>query len=339
MTLAASSSTDKSLKSFDELMSTLIDFSAYIMNGLKITNLTQETLLWPAFKLLKGTRSNYAELEYDFDECYKALLEKLDWENPKGGDCPFNLTKPVPLVKTKGAHYDLPVIEDMVLFIWSPIKVALDRYAKWGISHWGAQHKTFYAYAQGLESTHDVYSTKRILAVTRVDIMKKYEAWLFKKRVRDLQLSVKSYQKKINVTKPDIVRPDLQKRHLYTPYQDPQGFIIHHQEYPHEIHAIEKMEFLGKEKSSLHDQENKQAAKGNKDDAELRKIYWSKSKNKGRVPTEMKLVLEQTQQGFSYEVSVSAEGVKELKRKVNIKGEKKEALLTLRQKPSQYICC
>ncbi|GKB06291.1 hypothetical protein Tco_0834524 [Tanacetum coccineum] len=47
----------------------------------------------------------------------------------------------------------------------------------------------------------------------------------------------------------------------------------------------------------------------------------------------MELVLEQTQQGTSYEVSVSAEGVEELKRKVKIKSEKKEALLTLRQKP------
>ncbi|GJZ51680.1 hypothetical protein Tco_0606195 [Tanacetum coccineum] len=36
---------DKQSKTFDELMSTPIDFSAYIMNGLKITNLTQETLL------------------------------------------------------------------------------------------------------------------------------------------------------------------------------------------------------------------------------------------------------------------------------------------------------
>ncbi|GJR91911.1 DNA helicase [Tanacetum coccineum] len=45
----------------------------------------------------------------------------------------------------------------------------------------------------------------------------------------------------------------------------------------------------------------------------------SKSKNKGKVPTKMELVLEQTQQGTSYEVSVSAEGVEELKRKVKIK--------------------
>ncbi|GJY64213.1 hypothetical protein Tco_0465673 [Tanacetum coccineum] len=50
----------------------------------------------------------------------------------------------------------------------------------------------------------------------------------------------------------------------------------------------------------------------------------------GIVPTEMELILEQTQQGISHEVSISAEGVEELKRKVKIKGEKKEALLTLK---------
>ncbi|GJW53605.1 hypothetical protein Tco_0097690 [Tanacetum coccineum] len=101
MTLTASTSTDKSLKDFDELMSTPIDFSGYILNGLKIKNLTQEILLGPAFKLLKGTRSNFAELEYDFEECYKALSKKLDWENPKGGDYPFDLSKPLPLI-TRG---------------------------------------------------------------------------------------------------------------------------------------------------------------------------------------------------------------------------------------------
>ncbi|GKB75795.1 hypothetical protein Tco_0942690 [Tanacetum coccineum] len=80
MTLVATA--NKPSKTFDELMSTPIDFSAYIMNGLNITNLTQETLLGPAFKLLKGTCTNFVELEYDFEECYKALSEKLDWDNP-----------------------------------------------------------------------------------------------------------------------------------------------------------------------------------------------------------------------------------------------------------------
>ncbi|GKG48156.1 hypothetical protein Tco_0510041, partial [Tanacetum coccineum] len=61
----------KSLKDFDELMSTPIDFSGYILNGMKIKNLTQEVLLGLAFRLLKGTSSNYAKLEYNFEECYK----------------------------------------------------------------------------------------------------------------------------------------------------------------------------------------------------------------------------------------------------------------------------
>ncbi|GJX31930.1 hypothetical protein Tco_0241785 [Tanacetum coccineum] len=97
-TLAASTSTVKLVKDFDELMSTPIEFSGYILNGMKIKNLTQEILLGPAFRLLKGARSNYAELEYDFEECYKALSEKLDWENPEGGDYPFDLSKPLPLI-------------------------------------------------------------------------------------------------------------------------------------------------------------------------------------------------------------------------------------------------
>ncbi|GJS92375.1 hypothetical protein Tco_0799343 [Tanacetum coccineum] len=55
--ITLASSTNKPLKTLDELMSTPIDFFAYIMNGLKITNLTQETLLGPAFSLF--TRHTY----------------------------------------------------------------------------------------------------------------------------------------------------------------------------------------------------------------------------------------------------------------------------------------
>ncbi|GJU55824.1 hypothetical protein Tco_1229538 [Tanacetum coccineum] len=166
-------------------------------------------MLGPAFKLHKGTCTNFAELKYDFEECYKALSEKLDWDNPEGGDYPFDLTKPLPLVmngnhqivpvdyffnnnlkylqggistmtyttsiiKPKAAQYDLPGIKDMVPNIWSPVKVSYDKHALWGTSHRRKQRKTFYAYARGLESSHDVYSTKRILAVTRVEVMRKH---------------------------------------------------------------------------------------------------------------------------------------------------------------------
>ncbi|GJW42131.1 hypothetical protein Tco_0070930 [Tanacetum coccineum] len=278
-------------KTFDELMSTPIYFSAFIMNGLKINNLTQETLLGPTFRLLKGTRSNYAELEYDFEECYKALLEKLDWENPKGGDYPFDLTKPLPLVmsgnrhkvpvdyffnndlkylqggvatmtyttsitKTKAAQYDLPSIEDMVLNIWVPVNVAYDTHALWGIYYWREQRNM----GMGLQdivvrrADNDLYKFKKgnfpRLHINDIEdmILLVIQNWLtnlsgddvsefaialrmftrslvIQKGVEDLQLGVESYQKKINVSKPETTKFRIRKRDPYTPYQDPQGFI------------------------------------------------------------------------------------------------------------------
>ncbi|GKD71074.1 hypothetical protein Tco_1325164 [Tanacetum coccineum] len=165
------------------------------------------------------------------------------------------------------------------------VKVAYDKQASWGMLHWREQHKTFYGYARGLESRHDVYSMKHILAVTQVEVMRKHgygylkeivvrradnDIYIFKegdfpclrindiedmlllvvqnrltnlsrddvsdltialrmftrslviqKRIEDLQLGVKSYQKKINVTKPETTKPGIKKRDPSTLYQDP----------------------------------------------------------------------------------------------------------------------
>nr|GEX82641.1 hypothetical protein [Tanacetum cinerariifolium] len=277
-TQSQSKSFGKSSKTFDELMSTLIEFSAYIMNGLKITNLTQETLLGPALKLLKGTRTNYAELEYDFEECYMALSEKLDWENPEGDDYPFDLTKPLPLVmngnrqmvpvdyifnidlkymqggistmtyttsltKTKAAKYDLLGIENMVPNIW--------------INRVKVMRKHEYGYLKEIivrRVDNDLYTFKEgdflclrindiedilILVVQNrhtnlsgndvsnfaIALRMFTKSLIIHKRVKDLQLGVKSYQKKINVTKPETTKPGIIKRDPYTPYQDAQGFI------------------------------------------------------------------------------------------------------------------
>ncbi|GKD41203.1 hypothetical protein Tco_1261410, partial [Tanacetum coccineum] len=103
-------------------------------------------------------------------ECYKAITNRLDWNNPEKNEYPFDLSKPLPLImdlgrqvvpvdyfintdleylkggssskkhttsttKTKVAKYDIPCIEYMVPSLWSPIKVSYDRYVVWGISH------------------------------------------------------------------------------------------------------------------------------------------------------------------------------------------------------------
>ncbi|GJU59209.1 hypothetical protein Tco_1236975 [Tanacetum coccineum] len=60
---------------FDGLTDTPIDFSAFVMNRLNITNLTQELLVGPVFNLLKGTCKSLTELEYRFEECSKTTTE------------------------------------------------------------------------------------------------------------------------------------------------------------------------------------------------------------------------------------------------------------------------
>ncbi|GJZ66778.1 hypothetical protein Tco_0630018 [Tanacetum coccineum] len=89
---------EKPHTSFDELMDTSINFSAFVMNRLKITNLTQELLVRPAFNLLKGTCRSLTELEYYYKECSKATTERLDWHNLEGKPYPFDLCKPLPLI-------------------------------------------------------------------------------------------------------------------------------------------------------------------------------------------------------------------------------------------------
>ncbi|GJS95454.1 hypothetical protein Tco_0802422 [Tanacetum coccineum] len=66
---------------FDELMHTPIDFSAFVMNCLKIDNLTKEILVGPTYNLLKGTCKSYVELDYTMEECYHDLSEQLDWND------------------------------------------------------------------------------------------------------------------------------------------------------------------------------------------------------------------------------------------------------------------
>ncbi|GJR98024.1 hypothetical protein Tco_0270198 [Tanacetum coccineum] len=155
---------------FNDLMVTLIDFSKYVLNRIKIENLAQDLLLGLAYNLLKGTCTSSIELEYNFQECFNALTDKLDWNNPEGDRYPFYLSKPLPLqghpshltiavyyffnndleylktfnlektyttsiTKTKAARYKIVGIEDITPMLWSTIKHAFDKDTKKGIKH------------------------------------------------------------------------------------------------------------------------------------------------------------------------------------------------------------
>ncbi|GJY01566.1 hypothetical protein Tco_0359718 [Tanacetum coccineum] len=144
-------------------------------------------------------------LEYDFEECYKALSEKLDWDNPEGGDYPFDLTKPLPLVMNENRQIvpvdyffnnDLKYLQGGILTMTYTTFTTKTKAAQYGL--------------QGTEDMHCECSP---------------EAWLFKRESKILTVGVESYQKKINVTKPETTRPSIKKRDPYTLHTDPQGFI------------------------------------------------------------------------------------------------------------------
>ncbi|GJY56746.1 hypothetical protein Tco_0455861 [Tanacetum coccineum] len=150
-----------------------------INHMMDIDHLTQEILVEPTYNLLKGTCTSSIELEYNMEECFKALTYRLDWNNPEGDRCPFDLTKPLPLkgrpghlsvaaeyyfnndleflkssdpkkkyttsiMKTKAARYEIVRIEYMNPLLWSTIKHGYDKDAEKGIKHWGERRKIWY---------------------------------------------------------------------------------------------------------------------------------------------------------------------------------------------------
>nr|GFC85022.1 hypothetical protein [Tanacetum cinerariifolium] len=172
-------------------------------------------------------------------------------------------------------------------------------------SHWGRKRKQFYGYAVNRESARDVYSSRRIIAVTELQIMEwhdyKHLDWIsvhrdddqiykfkegdfkrlrlqdiedmllllvqgklsnltveerlafnvslrmftrsivIKRRVEDLQLGVESYQKKLNLMKPDKYRSDLRHRKAYTAYSNPRGFIYQNKDKKNRLMRIDEL--------------------------------------------------------------------------------------------------
>ncbi|GJU12376.1 hypothetical protein Tco_1134772 [Tanacetum coccineum] len=114
--------------------------------------------------------------------------------------------------KIKAAQYDLLGIEDKVPNIWSPIKVSYGRYAS-------LERTTF---KEGDFSQLQINDIEDMLIL----VLQNRLINLSGDDVADFAIALRMFTRSlINVTKPDTTRPDLRKRHPYTPYKDPQGFI------------------------------------------------------------------------------------------------------------------
>ncbi|GKA71220.1 hypothetical protein Tco_0777359 [Tanacetum coccineum] len=181
------------------------------------------------------------ELEYNFQECFNALTNKLDWNNPEEDRYPFDLSKPLPL-SGKELHYVYH--KDQSSSLWH--KSQLNKFSK-----------------------HNVYSTQKIISVVSVkverlhgyghldEIMEKradrqlykfkegnfvdlhlndikdmlllvVQRRLFhlnKNDIVDFIVALQSYQKKLNITAPQQTFPGIEFKELYTPSYKPPGVI------------------------------------------------------------------------------------------------------------------
>nr|GEU92642.1 retrovirus-related Pol polyprotein from transposon TNT 1-94 [Tanacetum cinerariifolium] len=143
--------------SFNELMDTPLDFTAFVM------------------------------------KVYKSTIDQLDWNNPEGRQYPHDLRYPLPLIpnsqgrrvipfdhfinndlaylrgcasnrtyatsvtKTMAVDYGhIKWIKDLIPnTMWSQVLVIYDKHALWRISHWGRKRQQFYGFTVNRESAHN----------------------------------------------------------------------------------------------------------------------------------------------------------------------------------------
>nr|GFC35306.1 hypothetical protein [Tanacetum cinerariifolium] len=157
--------------------------------------LTPDLLAGPTYELMKGSCSSLTELEYHLEEVYKATTDQLDWVNPEGQQYPrggaSSQKYTTSVTKTKAADYGhIKWIEDLVpREMWIQQPIDYNKHALWGVSHWGRKRKQFYGYAVNRESARDVYSKRRIIVITELQIMEwhdyKHLDWISVRREDD----------------------------------------------------------------------------------------------------------------------------------------------------------
>nr|GEZ47626.1 hypothetical protein [Tanacetum cinerariifolium] len=234
--------------SFNELLDTPINFSNFIMNRLDVDTLTLDLLAGPTYELMRGSCKSLTELEYHLEEVYKETTYQLDWVNPEGQQYPYNLLQPLPLIPDNRGRRVIPFehfINNDLEYLWGgassrkyTTSVTKTKAADYGHIKWIEDLvPRFYGFAVNQESALDVYSKRRIIAVTELKIVE----WHNYKHLDWISLGVESYQKRLNLTKPDTYRSDLKRREVYTAYSNPRGFIYQNKDKKNRLMRIDEL--------------------------------------------------------------------------------------------------
>nr|GEZ86602.1 hypothetical protein [Tanacetum cinerariifolium] len=194
--------------SFNELLDTPIDFSNFIMNRLNVDTLIPDLLAGPTYELMRGSCTSLTELEYHLEEFYGFVVNResaldvyskrriiavtelkiMEWHNYKHLDWISIRRDDDKIYKFKEGDLKrlrIQDIEDMLLLV-----------------------------VQGKLTNLTVEERFAF----NVSLRMFTRSIIIQRRMEDLQLGVESYQKRLNLTKPDTYRSDLKRREAYTAY-------------------------------------------------------------------------------------------------------------------------
>nr|GFA81246.1 hypothetical protein [Tanacetum cinerariifolium] len=192
---------------------------------------------------MRRSCTSLTELEYHLEEVYKATTDQLDWVNPEGQQYPHNLLQPLPLIlDNRGrrvipfAHFinnDLDYLRGGASSRKYTTSVTKTKAADYGHIKW--IEDLFYGFTVNRESALDVYSKRRIIAVTDLKIVEwhnyKHLDWI----------SVRRDDDKIYKFKEDTYQSDLKRRKAYTAYSNPRGFIYQNKDKKHRLMRIDEL--------------------------------------------------------------------------------------------------
>nr|GEW85848.1 hypothetical protein [Tanacetum cinerariifolium] len=192
-----------SRSSFCELMDTHVDFSAFLMNRLKVDTLTPELLAVNR----ESTRDVYSKRRI----ITITELQIVEWHNYKHLDWIIMRRDDDKLYKFKEGDFKRLRIQDIEDTLLLMVKGKLTNLT--------------------VEERFAFNVSLRMFTRSTV----------IQRRVEDLQLGVESYQKKLNLTKPDTYRFDLKRKEAYTIYSNPRGFIYQNKDKLNRLMRIDEL--------------------------------------------------------------------------------------------------
>nr|GFB11063.1 hypothetical protein [Tanacetum cinerariifolium] len=191
--------------------------------------LTPKLLAGPTYELMKGSCKSPVELEFFLEEVYKATTDQLDWINPEGQ-----------FVVNKESAQDvyskrrIIVVTELQIVEWHDYK-----HLDWITVR--RDDDKLYKFKKGDFKRLRIQDIENMLLLlvqgklTNLTIEERFafnvslrmftRSIVIQRRVKDLQLGVESYQKKLNLTKPDTYMTDFNCKEAYIAYSNLRGFI------------------------------------------------------------------------------------------------------------------